>query len=489
MCCAGAHDLFVFAADKPRHYYAAPDGSPTGNGSREKPWDIRSALSAGRVRPGDTIWLRGGAYGSGGVIESRVSGTGQRPVIVRQAPGERATLNGGLAVRAGHAWYWGFEITNTNPDRGPSREVPSCIDTYEGSAGVKLINLVLHDCNQGVGFWSGAENGSVYGSLIYYNGYQGPRRGHGHGIYTQNRGGAKLIADNIIFSQFGSGIQAYGSSNASVVGYRVEGNILFNNGAISRGATNVDNILFAIGLPMSRIRIENNYTYHTPGGNKGYSRMGWALSDAPNKDVVVRRNYWIGGQAAVELWNWSSVEFRENTCYSHNALSALLSIRPDQSTAAYSWDGNTYWGAGKFRFGARNQDGEKWRRLTGLDRRSRFHAGRPAGAWTFVRPNKYEPGRAHIVIYNWSLADRVRVDVSSVLHQGAGYEIRDAQNFFGKPVAEGVWKGGAIAIPLTGLRPAAPAGSVPAAPRHTAPEFAAFVLLPKQVTKNAPDTE
>ena len=58
MCCAGAHDLFVFAADKPRHYYAAPDGSPTGNGSREKPWDIRSALSAGRVRPGDTIWLR-----------------------------------------------------------------------------------------------------------------------------------------------------------------------------------------------------------------------------------------------------------------------------------------------------------------------------------------------------------------------------------------------------------------------------------------------
>lgn len=501
---SGTHDIFVFAADRRtrdpapvrvlnrtpgRHYYASPDGAPSGDGSREKPWDLKTALSAGRVRPGDTIWLLGGSYGNGRIIESRVAGAPQRPVVIRQVPGERATVNGGLAVYGAHVWYWGFEITNTNPDRGPERDASACIDTYEGSAGVKLINLVLHDCNQGVGFWSGAEDAEIYGSLIYYNGYQGPTRGHGHGIYTQNRAGTKHIADNIIFSQFGIGIQAYGTTNAYVEGYNVEGNILFNNGALSKDATNVDNMLFAIGLPMSRIRIENNYTYHTPDGNKGYSRMGWALSDTPNRDVVVRRNYWIGGQSAVELWNWSNVEFHENTCYSHNALSAILSIRPDQSTRPYSWDGNTYWGAGKFRFGTQNQDWEKWRQLTGLDAGSRFNAGRPTGAWTFVRPNKYEPGRAHIVVYNWSMADNVRVDLSSVLQQGVAYEIRDAQNYFAEPVVKGVWRGGAVAVPLRGLQPAAPVGSVPAPPRHTAPEFAAFVLLSKQVTTNAPDAK
>ena len=465
----------------PREFYAAPDGTPGGDGAKQRPWDLKTALRpAPAIKPGDTLWLRGGLYGDGKItFESRLAGTADKPIKVRQAAGERATINGGLAIYAPYTWYWGFEVTNTNPGRTAARNAPECVNTYDGSKGVKLINLVLHDCSQGIGFWAAAENGEAYGNLVYYNGYQDTDRGHGHGIYTQNRDGTKTIADNIVFSQFGLGIQAYGSSNAFVQGYEMQGNIVFNNGAISDGANYVDNIMFAIGIPMERIRVEDNCTYHRPDANKGYSRLGWSFSQAMNKDVVVRKNMWIGGISAIEMWNWTNITFTDNTTYSEKSLNAILSMANGQDSKAYTWDNNTYYGSGTFRLGERNQAFGSWKSLTGLDANSRFLSGRPAGLWRIVRPNKYEPGRANIAIYNWDRGDSVAVDVSSILKSGDRYEIRDAQNFYGAPVAAGVYEGSPVSIPMTGLQPAAPVGSVPTAPVHTAPEFGAFILLKK----------
>jgi hypothetical protein len=37
-----------------------------------------------------------------------------------------------------------------------------------------------------------------------------------------------------------------------------------------------------------------------------------------------------------------------------------------------------------------------------------------AGLDAFVRPNRYEPGRANIAIYNWSGADAVDIDIAGV---------------------------------------------------------------------------
>lgn len=468
----------------PREFYVAPNGTPEGDGSRENPWDLATALApAPAVRPGDTIWVRGGAYGDGArIFKSYLAGSSSRPIRVRQYPGERAIINGGLATYSPYVWYWGLEVTNTNPDRGASRNAPECVDTYDGSVGVKLINMVLHDCSQGIGLWTPAENAEAYGNLIYYNGWQGPApdRGHGHGIYTQNANGTKVISDNIIFDQFGLGIQAYGSSSSSVKGYNVRGNIIFNNGVISRDATNVDNILFAIGAPMERICIENNYTYHTPDQNKGYSRIGWSFSTAANKDAVVRGNYWIGGQSAIELWNWRQATFTGNITYSKSAINAILAPLPGQSGENYDWDHNEYYGNGVFRVDAdQNRRWDDWRKLSGFDSNSRLIAGAPTGIWSFVRPNKYETGRANIVIYNWDRADTVPVNVSEVLSKGDRYEILDAENYFGAPVASGTYDGKPVAIKMTGLKAAAPVGNVPAPPVHTLPEFGAYILRKK----------
>ncbi len=88
--------------------------------------------------------------------------------------------------------------------------------------------------------------------------------------------------------------------------------------------------------------------------------------------------------------------------------------------------------------------------------------------------NPYESGRANVAVYNWGRADSVDVDLSSVLAYGAAYEVRDAQNFYGDPVASGVYRGGTVSLPMWGS-PAAPVAF--AAPRRAGPEFNAFVVL------------
>ena len=59
----------------------------------------------------------------------------------------------------------------------------------QGGRNCKYIHLVIHDCRQGVSFWSGDQGGELYGCVIYDNGWPATDRGHGHAVYTQNREG------------------------------------------------------------------------------------------------------------------------------------------------------------------------------------------------------------------------------------------------------------------------------------------------------------
>ena len=94
--------LFASFAGATDHF-AAPNGSPTADGSIDRPWDLDTALGSpsgsqpSSVQPGDTIWLRGGIYipaTDNGYI-SHVTGTPGSPIIVRNYNGERATLQAG----------------------------------------------------------------------------------------------------------------------------------------------------------------------------------------------------------------------------------------------------------------------------------------------------------------------------------------------------------------------------------------------------------
>jgi len=65
-----------------------------------------------------------------------------------------------------------------------------------------------------------------------------------------------------------------------------------------------------------------------------------------------------------------------------------------------------------------------------------------------VRPNKYEQGRANIIVYNWRNLESVKIDLGRILNKGDKFEVMDVQNYSGKPVINGVFNGDSISIPM-----------------------------------------
>ncbi|PYP74847.1 MAG: hypothetical protein DMD25_14620, partial [Gemmatimonadetes bacterium] len=158
-------------------FYASSSGSPRGDGSVTKPWDLQTALShPAPVTPGSTIWLRGGRYTGGtdrGGFLSKLTGTADAPIVVRPFPGERATVTNSLDVTGAYTWFWGFDITSTR-QAATGTDYEYLVKVHAG-VGNRFINLVIHDGpNTGVAsftpLYTSATQTTIYGCLIYNNG-------------------------------------------------------------------------------------------------------------------------------------------------------------------------------------------------------------------------------------------------------------------------------------------------------------------------------
>ena len=100
----------------------------------------------------------------------------------------------------------------------------------------------------------------------------------------------------------------------------------------------------------------------------------------------------------------------------------------------------------------------------------------PRATKVVVRPNPYEAGRAHIIVYNWAKQPSVSVDLSGVLAAGDRYEVRNVQDLFAAPVASGTMTGTSLSIPMQGVAPPAPVGLRSSPAPKTGPEFDTFVV-------------
>jgi len=442
--------LMVFSiassAARGADFYVSPSGSTSGNGSVTSPWNLAAALAQPTaVKPGDTIWLRGGTYQ--GTFSSVLTGTADAPIIVRQYPGERAILDGGnsnfvniLNVSGSYTWYWGFEILSSDLNRVSTQtgSYPTdigrgggvvTVQTSDTGAGLKFINLIVHDAANGFGLWEEAIDAEVYGCLVYYNGWTAPDRGHGHGFYVQNLTGTKRIADNIIFSNFSHGIQVYGSAAAALNNVTIQGNTFFDSGL---PADYQRNVLVGGGSVAQNPRIIDNVLYF-PGMNGQNLNVGYEYGAGVN-NAVITGNYLVNSENAYFSPLNTNVTMTGNTFYT-----------PVDSSMQALFPSNIY------------------------------PSSDPTTAQIFIRPNQYEPGRANITVFNWGNAASVSVNLSTVLAVGASYEIRNAQNFFASPIRSGVYGGGSVSLPMTGLLPATPVGF--AAPPETGPQFEVFVVL------------
>ncbi len=74
-------------------HYLAPTGSDTNAGTIGAPWRSLYA-SLPKLRPGDTLYVRGGNYSFGGVNYTTVAGTSSAPILITNYPGETPVFSG-----------------------------------------------------------------------------------------------------------------------------------------------------------------------------------------------------------------------------------------------------------------------------------------------------------------------------------------------------------------------------------------------------------
>jgi hypothetical protein len=406
----------------------SPAGRPSGDGSVRRPWSLAFALAGagGRLQPGDTVWLRGGRY-QGSFVTS-LSALPERHIVFRAWPAERATIDGTLRADGAFLTFWGFEITQTEPLR---------TDTYGLQArtrGGRFINLVIHDAGtMGVSFWTPAEDAELYGNIIYNN---GTHENLDHGVYVHNERGRKVLADNVLFNNLAYGIHMYaGRRNAPQRDVRIEGNILFNNGTISRRYRAKGNIIVGGEVPMSGMEVLGNLLYFS--GQEGENlRLGYAK--VPNGLAVVRGNHLWGGQFGLRRDAWPGARIEQNVM--GGARRAVVGQSVDAASANLTI------------------------------------ATPPGSPTIFLRPNRYEPGRAFLAVYNWGHAPAVAVSLAGLVRVGQRYEIRNVQDVFGPPVAAGTYTGDSVRVSMAGVAPPQPVGRVTGSPPRTAPAFDVFLV-------------
>ncbi len=456
-----------------RHFVAVT-GTPQGDGSRESPWDLTTALAGanGAVQPGDTIWVRGGTYV--GAVVSGVAGEPDRPVVIRAVPGERAIIDGRDAagdtfiVRGAWTVVWGLEVTNSAPDRTTARPDGVVNDAPH----TRYVNLVIHDT--GIAFFTFPRHADVevYGAIIYNVGWDEATRANGHALYLKSDAGPLVVRDNVVFQQFGYGIHAYSDRGSGrIVGLVLEGNVAFDNGVLAPVHPGANMVIGGVE-PADDVLAHGNLLYYTPGLTGPNAEIGFQWHESGT--IHLRENVFVGGDPVLNVGPW------RQTLVEHNLITGdglMVSFR-DSTPLGMQWTGNRYLRdplASAWSFLGVRLPLAAWQTLTLLGATDSAAAVVPRESTVWVRPNRYEPGRATVAVVNWSGAPGVTLDLFGVLAPADSFEVHNVQDLWGPPVAAGAYQG-TVTIPFGGVAPPPPVGlPVSPAPR-TGPAFDVFVI-------------
>lgn len=487
--------LPLFLGSTGPQFFVSQTGSSTNDGSVGSPWSMAFAASGanGALVPGSSVFIRGGAiYFSGATtqITSVVAGEEGSPITFLPYPGERVIIDGYMTVDGDDTTWQGLEWFSSDTDRVSAQTLSFPTDlpranfqmTING-ARTKMIHCLCHDLGNGFVPNESAIDALIYGCLSYNHGWDAPDRGHGHGIYCQSTTtGRKVNQNNLVFNQFDYGLQLFSQATHSD-NVTFDENIAFTNGSLS--SVGAGDITFGTTEnSMQGLVCTNNRTFQPSGA----LTADIGRNDGPDAlNGTVTDNSFAG---RVRFKRWTGLTNRRNVFYGGQPQTVSIELNTDETFGDNDWDDNTYWqdqaqGDAPTSFGTVQPDpigGQEWtfadwKTTTGYDSTSTFHATAPTGQFVHVYPSIYELGRAHIAIYNWSLATSASIDLSAILSPGDQFQIVHACDFFGTPVLSGTYLGGSVTVPLaTTVTPVQPVGGSTNPAPSTAPLFYAMVL-------------
>jgi hypothetical protein len=232
-------------------------------------------------------------------------------------------------------------------------------------------------------------------------------------------------------------------------------------------------------IATDRIVFQNNMGY--PPQTAGQDDVAQLGRQGLNGCVAILNNYLPQG---LEVNNWNSATVTGNVVGASGKVDAVH-LTQSQSPLTGTWNRNTYMlgsGISGFRSNTISLSFSTWKKVTGFDSDSTCQTGALTGTKVFVRPNRFVPGRANLIVYNWDRQSSISADVSRVLAPDTSFEVRNAADFSGQPVASGIYHGQPLVLPMNGLTVAAPNGRM-LTPPPTGPAFNVFVLIPHLVSQ------
>ena len=481
--------------------FAAPNGKPTADASRNAPIDIHTALGAtSPAKPGDIIVLLEGEYDGKMTGIERVpfavslSGSDNAPIIVRPEAGKFAHLNGTVEMTGNNVHLVGLDIGDLKWDvLQKTHKAQTALNVLRGENN-KAINCNIFGGVMGSGVWTPALNFEMYGCIIHDFGVIPENtRGSGHAVYTQNDEGTKTYRHNILYRGAGWNFDIY-TQQGQISGFDVIENISFAAGYYKEGQ-----VSFSYGLtgwkPASRIRFIGNVAYQPRDGQQyrgNFRVMGHYDLELEHKDILVQDNYIMGAYRAFTIGRIKDATITGNTFWATGILGEIASapsgsgIQVDDADkpepANYKVDHNTYYNNDNdrpFRYGAGHESGteeelltfEQWQAI-GFDRHSQMLPGRdgkPTGTKIFVFANEHQKGRGNVAVFNWDGKGEIEVDLSGVLINGqrfAVYNLLDVKQTLASvtPAVTGTFDGQAVALPFKA--------------DEASPDFNAYLVLP-----------
>lgn len=176
----------------------------TTQGTIVDPFTLASALTSPRIKPGHTLYLRGGTYT--GAFTSTLVG-----VTVKPYQDEKPVIDGSLAIDGSDSTFEGLDVFNSAWVSRVSAQIGSApTDIPAAARGGSAIDIfgprttvrdcTMHDTRQGAGLWASAPGSTIEGCLFYNNGWDAPDRLHGPCLYAQNRLTPKMTIKNNCFA-------------------------------------------------------------------------------------------------------------------------------------------------------------------------------------------------------------------------------------------------------------------------------------------------
>lgn len=380
-----------------KHYYVAPDGKKESAGTKEEPWDFASAISGEKkVEPGSVIWVRGGRYKGNPEVN-------KGKFVMTLAGKEGAPIH----LRA----YPGERATILD----------TTLWVMQGTDYVWIWDLEL------------AGSAPVEKRETKQTGSHPSDLPGGDGLNVYAGKGCKFV-NLVIHDNVGNGMGWWVGSTGS----EVHGCVIYANGwrAPDRGHghciyTQNKEGTKIVSSCIFTVPYDGQYTLHAYGSSRAF------ISNYVVEDNIAfgRGTFLIGGGSP-----------SRNIKVSRNYLHGI---------------------GMRIGYGAQNEDCElrgnviakgqisiqKYQKVVDEENARDFKETKAV-----VIPNKYDPRRAHVAVYNGAKAAEVEVPVGTFLKPGDAFRLMNPFDLFGKPLVEGKCEGETLKAPISG-------------------DFAPFVLL------------